>query len=111
LPLQEKAYITVKRAGFKKYTQNVSQALRDIRIQEVKKNRHFAGVRLSYIRKGSFFDKMKLKVGDVIKSIEGNQLNTIMDLLPYYNRLDDITTLRVGFERGGKPKEIIYEIN
>ncbi len=110
-PSQGGRYIAVKRASFRKYTQNISQALRDIRIQEVKKNRHFTGLRLSYIRKGSFFDRMKLKVGDVIKSIDGNKLNSIMDLLPYYSRLNDIATLRVGFERNGKMKEIVYEIN
>lgn len=111
LPSQAEGYIGVKRAGFKKYTQNIRHALRDIRIQEMKKNKKFAGLRLSYIRRGSFFDRMKLKVGDVIKSIDGNELNSIMDLLPYYNRLDDTTTLRVGFERNGVMKEIIYEIN
>jgi len=104
-------YVDVKRVEFKRYTQNIRQALRDVRVQELRKGKQFAGLRLGYIRKGSFFDRMKLRVGDVIKSVDGNELKSIMDLLPYYNRLDNITTLRIGFERGGGMKEIIYEIN
>ncbi len=111
LPLREDGYIAVNRTGFKKYNKNPRQALRDIRVQEVRRDRHFSGLRLSYIRKGSFFDRMKLKAGDVIMSIDGNKLNSIMDLLPYYSRLNDTTTIRVGFKRNGIMKEIVYEIN
>ena len=104
-------YVGVKRVEFKRYTHNIRQALRDVRVQELRKSKQFAGLRLSYIRKGSFFDRMRLRVGDVIKSVDGNELKSIMDLLPYYNRLDSTTTLRIGFERGGEMKEVIYEIN
>ncbi len=104
-------FVTVKRNSFKKYTQNPQQALRDIRFAEIRENQKFAGLRLSFIRKGSLFDKMKLKKGDIIKSIDGNELHSIMDLLPYYNLLDNSTTLLIGFERAGEMKEIMYEIN
>ena len=109
--MSDQGYIGVKRVEFKRYTQNIRQALRDVRVQELRKSKKFAGLRLSYIRKGSFFDRMRLRVGDVIKSVDGNELKSIMDLLPYYNRLDSTTTLRIGFERGGEMKEVIYEIN
>ncbi|MFK5882376.1 MAG: hypothetical protein QM482_09200 [Sulfurospirillum sp.] len=104
-------YIGVKRDDFKKYTKNIRRALRDVRIQELRKKRKFAGIRLSFIRRGSLFDKMRLKVGDVIKSIDGNELGSMMDLLPYYNRINDTATIQVGFERNNEMKEIIYEIN
>ncbi len=111
LQTENGGYIGVKRVEFKKYTQNIRQALRDVRVQELRKSKQFAGLRLSYVRRGSFFDRMRLKVGDIIKSVDGNELKSIMDLLPYYNRLDSTTTMRIGFERGGEMKEIIYEIN
>ncbi len=104
-------YATVQRDEFKKYTRNIRQALRDIRVQEIRKNRKFAGLRLSFIRRGSFFDKMGLKKDDIIKSVDGKNLNSIMDLLPYYNQLDNTTTLQIGFERNKQMKEITYEIN
>ncbi len=109
--VQQGNYIDVKRDDLKKYTKNIRRALRDIRVQELRKDKKFAGVRLSFIRKGSLFDKMNLKVGDVIKSIDGNELKSMMDLLPYYNRINDTATLQIGFERGNEMKEIVYEIN
>jgi general secretion pathway protein C len=104
-------YISVKRDSFKKYVQNPKQALRDVRFQEIKKDKKFAGLKLSFIRKGSLFDKMKLQKGDIIKFIDGNRLQSMMDLLPYYNLLDNTTTILIGFERGVEMKEIMYEIN
>jgi len=108
---QQDRYISVKREDLKKYTKNIRQALRDVRIQELKEKKKFIGIRLSFIRRGSLFDRMKLKVGDVIKSIDGNELKSMMDLLPYYNRINDTATVQVGFERNNEMKEIVYEIN
>jgi len=104
-------YVNVIRDSFKKYMNNPQKALRDVRFAEIRKNKNFVGLRLSFIRKGSFFDKMKLKKGDVIKSVNGNELKSMMDLLPYYNLLENSTTLMIGFERNGETKEIMYEIN
>jgi len=104
-------FVSVKREEFKKYTQNITQALRDIRFQEIREDKKFAGLRLSFIRKGSLFDKMGFKKGDKIRSIDSKNLDSMMDLLPYYNSLNDITTLQIGFKRDNEIKEIIYEIN
>ncbi len=104
-------YINVKRSGFSKYMEDPQKALRDIRFKELKIDKNFAGLKLTFIRKSSFFHKMKLKKGDIIKSVDGNELNSVMDLLPYYNLLKNSTTLLIGVERDGEMKEIIYEIN
>ncbi len=104
-------YRSIKRDSFKKYINSPQTALRDIRFQEMRSNNEFGGLRLSFIRKGSLFDRMGLKKGDVIKTIDGNELKSIMDLLPYYNLLDNTTTITIGFGRDGDTKEIMYEIN
>jgi len=105
------SYVGIKRADFQVYTANIKRALRDIRVQTVKKDGKFDGLRLIFVRKGTLFDKMNLKKQDIIKSIDGKKLRNLADLLPYYNRLNNTTALRVGFERNEKMKEIVYEIN
>jgi len=107
----EDGYISIKRTEIAKYRTNVRQALRDVRFQEIKKEKKFAGLRLSFIRRSSLFGKMGLKKNDIIESIDGKRLNNMMDLLPYYNALDNMTTLQIGFKRDNQMKEIIYEIN
>jgi general secretion pathway protein C len=104
-------YIAVKRGSIKKYVQNPQDALKDIRIAEIREGKKFVGLRLSFVRRGSLFDRMNLKKGDIIRSVDGNELKSIMDLLPYYKRLDSIAGLLIGFERDGEMKEIMYEIN
>jgi len=104
-------YKSVQRSSFKKYIQNPQKALRDVRFQQIRENRKFAGLKLSFIRRGSLFDKMGFKKGDVIKSIDSKKLDSIMDLLPYYKSLENMTTLQISFVRDRQIKEIIYEIN
>ncbi len=104
-------YITVQRSEFQKYTKNMRRALRDIRFQRVTNHRRFSGIRLSFIRKGSLFDKMGLKRDDILKSVNGRELKSIVDLIPYYRQLDGTTTLSLGIEREKEMREIIYEIN
>lgn len=109
--VQDDAYVSVERAEITKYKTDVKQALRDVRFQEVKEDDIFAGLKLSFIRRGSLFEKMGLKKDDIIESVDGQKLNSIMDLLPYYTTLDNLTTLQIGFKRDEQEKEIIYEIN
>ena len=104
-------YIDIKRNSFKRYKKSIKQALRDIRVEPLRKGREFLGIRISFIRRNSLFDSMGFKKGDIIKSIDGHMLTSFMDLLPYYNRLDETTTIVVGFERDNNIKEITYEIN
>jgi general secretion pathway protein C len=103
--------VQIKRDTLVKYENNLLEVLRDIGFKIVNKNGDFGGIKMEFIKKGSLFDKMGLKKYDVIKSIDGKNLNSIMDLLPYYNQIDNITTLQIGFERNNEMKEITYEIN
>jgi len=104
-------FVDIKRDSFREYKRSIRRALRDIRIEPLRKNREFLGVKIGFIRKNSLFDTMGFKKGDIIKSIDGHMLTSIMDLLPYYNRLDETTTIIVGFERDNEMKEITYEID
>ncbi len=104
-------FVDVKRDSFREYKKSIRRALRDIRIEPLRKGREFLGVKIGFIRKNSLFDTMGFKKGDIIKSIDGHTLTSIMDLLPYYNRLDETTTIIVGFERDNEMKEITYEID
>ncbi len=107
----EKEYVTFSRKDFTHYLKKPMLALRDIRFNEIKNGKKFDGIKLNFVRKNSVFYKMGLKKGDIIKSVEGKKLNSIMDLLPYYNNIQNMTTLTVGVDRNGEMKEFIYEIN
>ena len=105
------SYVSVKRDEITKYTKNIKRVLKDIRFQEAKIDKKFIGVRLNFIRKGSLFDKMGLKRDDTIISVDNKELGSMMDLLPYYRSLSNITTIQVEIKRKEEIKEIVYEIN
>jgi len=109
--VEENTYISVNREEIKKYKANLKAVLRDIRFQEVQEDGKFSGLRLNFIRKSSLFERMGFKKGDLIKSVDNKKLNSMMDLLPYYTSIENITTLQISFERDRQIKEITYEIN
>ena len=59
--LEDDKYIDLKRENLKQYVKSPEQALRDVRFREVRDNKEFLGLRLSFVRRGSLFDRMKLK--------------------------------------------------
>jgi len=114
LDIKEDKYISIKRDEITKYTTNMKYALKDVRFEIKTKDdeeKTFNGIQFSFIRKNSLFDKMGLKKDDIIKSIDNKELKNIMDLMPYYKSLENISSMQIKFQRGEKIKEIIYEID
>lgn len=102
-------YMMLKRTEFDRYIKNTKEVLKDIKVQPLASGKDFLGVKINFVRKGSLFDKMNLKKGDIITHIDNKKINSLYDLLPYYKNIKNITTLHVGYERDGNIEEIIYE--
>lgn len=64
------------------------------------------GVRLSGIRSDSLFNMLGLKNGDVLKSINGFELNDPEKALGALSKLRTASKLSIDVERGGQPKAI-----
>ena len=109
--VDDERYISIRRDYFDKYTKDINRFFRDIRIDELNSKDGFKGMKITFVRKNSLFDKMGLKRGDIIKEIEHEKLKSMKDVFSYYHRLKSITSLQIGLKRGKKMKEITYEID
>ena len=101
----------VSRSLIKKYTSNMNQLYKDININEVKTAEGIDGFRVNFIRKNSDFSKLGIEKGDVIKSINGQAINSYEAAFQLYQNMENIDNLSMVVKRGKEEKELEYEIN
>ena len=93
------------------YSQNIDDIYKDIGITDIKKGDKVEGFRISFIRKGSPFTKLGLKKGDIIKSINGQKIDSYNAAFGVYKNIQNIENLTMVIQRGKKEMELEYEVN
>ena len=107
-PVHSGDTVTVARSDIQNSLKNINKLLTQARIRPHLKDGKPDGFALSYIKANSFFTKLGLKRGDVVKSIDGKQINTPEDAFSFYQALESGAPLSMEISRGGKPKTINY---
>ncbi len=107
-PIREGESITVKRSDVEKSLKNVHQLLSQARVRP-----HFSegkpdGLAVTHIKRGSIFEKLGLKNGDVIKGLDGKEIKSPDDVLQMYERLTVGSEVAIEIERGGEEQMINY---
>ncbi|MBC8177519.1 MAG: hypothetical protein H8E19_08945 [Deltaproteobacteria bacterium] len=107
-PVQSGDTLTVARSDIQDSLKNINKLLTQARIRPHLKDGKPDGFALSYIKANSFFTKLGLRRGDIVKSINGKQINTPEDAFSFYQALESGAPLSMEISRGGKPKTINY---
>lgn len=89
---------------------NLPVLLTQVRAVPYFKNGQAVGLRLFAIKSGSLFEKIGLQNGDVLQSINGNQLGDFSQALKLFERLKAERSLKVVLERNRAPMTFNYEI-
>ena len=93
------------------YAKNIDDIYKDIGITDIKKGEKVEGFRISFIRKGSPFAKLGLKRGDIIKSINGQKIDSYNAAFSVYKNIENIENLTMVIQRGKEEMELEYEVN
>ncbi|MFO7839694.1 MAG: type II secretion system protein GspC [Desulfosalsimonadaceae bacterium] len=89
---------------------NVNELMQQARVRPYFKDGKPSGLLLSHIRENSFFTRLGLKSGDIIKGVNGERIQTVEDALSFYNNLKSESSVRLHVERGDREKTIAYQI-
>ena len=92
------------------YTKNIDKIWKDISIAENQKNGKLNGFKINYVKKGSDFEKLGLKRGDILMGINAQPLNSLNAAMNFFKEINNIENLTLTVERNGKSKDIEYEI-
>ena len=68
------------------------------------------GMRLFAVRRGSLYEKLGLKNGDIVLSVNQNSLNDPTQALKLFEELKTQRSINVELERGGKTSSLRYSI-
>jgi len=100
----------VPRAEVDSALENMSQLFTQIRAVPHFEGGQSIGFRLFAIRRGSLFDKIGLKNGDIITSINGSQMNDPSRAVSLLQELRDANDLAVDIIRNQQQQKLTYNI-
>jgi len=103
--------VAVSREVVNRYMQEPGMIWKNITIDEIRKNNKLKGFRVSRIKKGSYFYKLGLREGDIIKAIDGREFKSIAQVMHYYNNISKINALSLTIMRGSQEMELFFDIN
>jgi general secretion pathway protein C len=67
------------------------------------------GFQVQQIQAGSLYEKLGLRAGDVIKSVNGTPINSAEDAIRLYQQIPNVGAVQMEIVRGGKPEQLYYQ--
>lgn len=67
------------------------------------------GFAVRRISPGSLYAELGLRAGDVIKTVNGQPVNTAEDAIRLYQQMPNISAVQMEITRGGKPEYLYYQ--
>jgi len=101
----------VDRSLLEHYAKNMDDIYKNIGITEVKEGDTLKGFKITFVRRGSPFAKLGVKRGDIIKSINGQKIDSYNAAFETYKNIGNVENLTLVIQRGKEEMELEYEIN
>jgi general secretion pathway protein C len=67
------------------------------------------GFLVRQIQPGGLYEKLGMRAGDVIKSVNGQPINTAEDAIRLYQQMSSISSVQMEITRGGKSESLYYQ--
>jgi len=101
----------IDKSLFDHYAKNMDDIYKNIGIAEIKEGKKTKGFRISFVKKDSPFAKLGIQRNDIIKSVNGQSINSYNAAFGVYKNIQNVENLTLVIERGKEEMELEYEIN
>ncbi len=108
--VQDGDIIKIPRALIKNSVHNIDKIWKNINIAFQKGQDSSRGLLLRSIKSGSLFEKLGFKRGDIIRAVNGEEIQDSNDLIKLYRSLESLDTLSIIVKRNNQEVELNYEI-
>ncbi|GEM_PF-3327840 len=102
--------ITIQKATLRKKLSDFNRFLKNVQINPYFKGTKTIGYRISYLSKASILNKIGIKRGDIIVSVNGRPTSNTMQMMSLYSQLSNMTSVNLDILRNGKKKTIFVEV-
>lgn len=103
--------VSIDRNEINSALNNINQLMQQVRVRPHFKNGKPNGLILTHIRNDSIFNELGLRSGDIVKGVNGEEIESVDDALKFYNNLKSSSDVQLQIERGGQEKSINYRID
>jgi general secretion pathway protein C len=93
------------------YRKNFKEIGRNIGIAESRKGGALDGFKVTFVRRGSDFEKLGLQRNDVIKAVNGEPVNSYKAAMDIYRKVGTMDNMTLTINRGNEEMELEYEVN
>jgi general secretion pathway protein C len=101
---------SISREELESAKDNMSQLMTQVRVTPNFTEGKPDGFKLLSIKRGSLFDRLGLRNGDVVRQINGVPLDNPQKALEFYGELEGGRSITVGILRGGREQTLNYEL-
>ena len=90
---------------------NIDQYVGQVFAYQHRENGKPAGFQIRHLIKGNDFEKLGIENGDIIKKVNGLEVNDIPDVLKTVYKLSDDTDFQMEVERNGQTETLNYKLD
>ncbi len=102
--------IVLKKEEILSRSQDLNQLLTTVRISPYFRGDKFIGYKITMLKRSSFLYNLGLRAGDILKSINGEGINSPTKAVEILSKIDQLTSLNIDLLRRGEKKTIFIEI-
>jgi len=106
----ESQQISLSRQTINEAMDDLSGLMNQAKIRPHFRNGRPDGLTISRIQGDSIFTHLGLRSGDIITSVDGQNIESVDDALKFYNQLKSSSNVTLQVRRRGRPKQIEYTI-
>lgn len=102
--------VFIKRKEIRHFAKNYDDIWKNVKIKEIIKDRRLKGFRVTWVKKGSIFEKIGLQKDDVIIGANDKKFKSLSQVFKLYNNMDKIDSMKLTILRDNQERELEYEI-
>lgn len=106
-----KQKVNIKRAEIDDAVSNINEIMSQAKIRPHYKNGKPDGLTLTRVKPNSIFTRLGLRSGDILKGVDGEDIQSVDDALKLYNSLKTSEGVSLQIKRRGKERTIDYKID
>jgi general secretion pathway protein C len=102
--------VNIDRDKINSSLKNINQLMSQVKVRPHFKDGKPDGLLLSHVQQNSIFKDMGLQNGDIVKGVNGKEIQSVDDALKFYDNLKSSSAVELQIERKGDPLSINYQI-
>ncbi|MDO9262674.1 MAG: type II secretion system protein GspC [Desulfosalsimonadaceae bacterium] len=102
--------VNIDREKINDSLQNINQLMSQVKVRPHFKDGKPDGLLLSHVQQNSIFNEMGLQNGDIVKGVNGKEIQSVDDALKFYDSLKSSTSVEIQIERQNDMMTIGYQI-